>query len=234
MSSSSPKPNSLRSAITAIHIFILSIAILILSLKYYIDHFDTTLEQYSDYIYLSIVFILVCEIVFVNSAAERFAAISEKLEQLSDAEPIEDCYRGALLTNLVEREVARAGRAGRALAVLMIDIAPEALSDSEDGQAALRKTVIREMTRLIRMSTRTSDVLGQFEPGELALLLPDTPTDHAPLVAAKLRKKLDEAAAVPDPGRLNMKLVTARQAEDGTGIVWHFDEILDTKSAESE
>ncbi|MFW1489839.1 hypothetical protein ACEV9X_23170, partial [Vibrio parahaemolyticus] len=79
---------------------------------------------------------------------------------------------GEALTSMVEREVNRASRAGRALAILMIDVAADETGEGGAAQAAN----IRQMTQVIRDTTRNSDVLGQFEAGELALILSDTPT----------------------------------------------------------
>lgn len=216
-----------HTVISSARILFLLIGISLIFLKYYADTYDNTIETLNSYIYIVLIAILVCEIILVKIMADQLAAVSKSLAKLQESQTVDGCYTGDALTSMVEREVARAGRAGRALAILMIDVANQANPTSADERAELRTAVVREMTNLIRTSTRTTDVLGQFQPGELALLLPDTPTDHATIVAAKLRKRLDDATAVPDAGRLNVKLVTARQAEDGTGIVWRFDEILE-------
>lgn len=221
-----PKHQHLR-VVNSVRIFFLLIGISLIFLKYYADTYDPTIEIFTNYIYIVLIAILAGEIILVKYIADQLADMSKELTKLQESETVNGCYTGDALTSMVEREVARAGRAGRALAILMIDVANQGNAENADARTELRDAVVWEMTKLIRTSTRTTDVLGQFQPGELALLLPDTPTDHAPIVAAKLRKKLDDATAVPDAGRLNVKLVTARQADDGTGIVWRFDEILE-------
>lgn len=176
---------------------------------------DNALDRY---ILPAVTVVLAGELAFVAFVRGRVSGMILALDRLGNADTIAGCYTGEALTSMVEREVNRASRAGRALAILMIDVAADSVDDSGDP------ATIRQMTKVIRETTRNSDVLGQFEPGELALILSDTPTQHAAIVIDKLRRRFDVAVVGADASRLNVKLVTARQAEDGKGIIWRFDE----------
>jgi GGDEF domain-containing protein len=203
----------------------LVVATAVVGFKIYCQDEGVAYDGFEIYAYPTLLALFAVEILLIFLTRRRFAETVAATSTQGSADAIAGYYTGVALTSMVEREVARAGRAGRALAILMIDVA---LDDPNGGGAnGSPAPDVGKMTRLIRESTRNSDVLGQFEPGELALVLSDTPTDHAGIVAAKLRRRLDTLAPNADPGRLNVKLVTARQAEDGTGIVWRFDEAFE-------
>lgn len=216
---------------TALHLIVLAGAAAVVGFKFYCRATNTSVDGFETIAYPALLLLLAAEFALVVLARRRHAAVLALASApLGEADAVAGYYTGLALTSMVEREIARAGRAGRALAILMIDVALDEHNGARTTNTATPD--IRKMTRVIRESTRTSDVLGQFEPGELALVLSDTPTDHAGIVAAKLRRRLDSASPSAEAGRLNVKLVTARQAEDGTGIVWRFDEAFEEPAIE--
>ena len=206
-----------------LHLAILTIALGIVAFRTYAFFQDIDTAPLDRYILPLLVIILAGELAFVAYARGRISGMILALDRLGNADTIAGCYTGEALTSMVEREVNRASRAGRALAILMIDVAADSVTEGSATQSAN----IRQMTQVIRDTTRNSDVLGQFEPGELALILSDTPTHHASIVIDKLRRRFDVAVVGADASRLSVKLVTARQAEDGKGIIWRFDEPIE-------
>lgn len=214
-----------------LHLAILTIALGLLAFKTYTFFAEIDTAPLDRYVLPSLVVVLAGELAFVAYGRGLISGMILALDRLGNADAIAGCYTGEALTSMVEREVNRASRAGRALAILMIDVAAD---DDGKGDAGAQSDNIRQMTRVIRETTRNSDVLGQFEPGELALILSDTPTQHASIVIDKLRRRFDVAVVGADASRLNVKLVTARQAADGTGIIWRFDEPVEAEVSPAE
>jgi diguanylate cyclase (GGDEF)-like protein len=210
-----------------LHLAILTITLGLVAFKTYGFFTGVDTVPLDPYILPGLVVVLAGELAFVAYSRGLITGMILALDRLGNADAIAGCYTGEALTSMVEREVNRASRAGRALAILMIDVAAD---DDGKGAGAAQSENIRQMTRVIREATRNSDVLGQFEPGELALILSDTPTQHASIVIDKLRRRFDVAVIGADASRLSVKLVTARQAADGTGIIWRFDEPIEAET----
>ncbi len=204
-----------------LHLAVLTVALGLVAFKTYTFFQGIDTEQLDRFVLPGLIVVLAGELAFVAYSRGLISGMILTLDRLGNADAIAGCYTGEALTSMVEREVNRASRAGRALAILMIDVAAD---DDGKGPATAQSENIRQMTQVIRETTRNSDVLGQFEPGELALILSDTPTHHASIVIDKLRRRFDIAVVGADASRLSVKLVTARQADDGKGIIWRFDE----------
>ena len=160
--------------------------------------------------------VLACELFYTASVWGSTAETRRASSDARNRDTIAGFYSGEALTSMIEREVSRAGRAGRSLAILMIDVTSAGVEEDFSSQSAK----LEHLTRVIRDTTRNSDVLGRMDPGELALILTDTPAENAAIVIEKLRGKLLST----DVSQFNVKLVTARQDGDGKGIIWRCDE----------
>jgi diguanylate cyclase (GGDEF)-like protein len=87
----------------------------------------------------------------------------------------------------LEREVARAGRTGRPLSLLVLDLTrePAALGDVSDQDVALR-----EFAALVTRVTRATDILCRRGPREFAILLPETQAAGARTFLSRLRQEI--------------------------------------------
>lgn len=87
----------------------------------------------------------------------------------------------------LEREVARAGRTGRPLSLLVLDLTrePTALARVPEQDVA-----IREFAALVTRVTRATDILCRRGPREFAILLPETQATGARTFFSRLRQEL--------------------------------------------
>lgn len=114
------------------------------------------------------------------------------------------------LIEMATRLVARAGREGRPLAVLMLDIDRFKLVNDTFGHA-VGDQVLRDFARVIRDSLRVYDVYGRFGGEEFVVVLPDTRERDALNAAERIRAAV--AASVP-PGAPGVRYTAS------VGVAW--------------
>ncbi|MDQ3406299.1 MAG: GGDEF domain-containing protein [Actinomycetota bacterium] len=84
------------------------------------------------------------------------------------------------------REIARARRQHTPLAVAVLDLDYFKVVNDTWGHPA-GDAVLRAVGRVLRETTRKGDVVGRFGGEEFVLLLPDTDTENAVMVADRIR-----------------------------------------------
>jgi diguanylate cyclase (GGDEF)-like protein len=102
---------------------------------------------------------------------------------------------------VLAREVARAGRTGQPVSLLMLDIDDfKAVNDTfghQEGDA-----VLRSVARAVRDVCRRTDEPARYGGEELAVVLPDTAGEGAYVLAEELRAAVGRLHLLPDgPGR---------------------------------
>jgi diguanylate cyclase (GGDEF)-like protein len=104
-------------------------------------------------------------------------------------------YTAAFLEDAIERDVRRARRTRRAVAVVLCDIDHFGAVDAELGADAARD-VLRQVARFLEDGVRTSDVAARHGAGGFALLLADADAPHALARMEELRVRLRELAPI--------------------------------------
>ncbi|HEV8637062.1 MAG TPA: diguanylate cyclase [Chloroflexota bacterium] len=111
-------------------------------------------------------------------------------------------FTRSYLSEACGREIVRAQRFGRPLAMLVIDLDRLGKVNADHGQAA-GDAVIQGSARLIGRVTREYDVAARVVGGQFALLLPETEPEAAVAVAERLRRMIAqhrfEVASSLDP-----------------------------------
>jgi diguanylate cyclase (GGDEF)-like protein len=102
------------------------------------------------------------------------------LTQLSTASSFADAVR---------RELSRAERFGRSVALLVVDIDRLGDVNTDHGHQA-GDSVIREVARLLKEGVRGYDVAARVVGGQFALLLPEIDRDGAGAFAERLRREI--------------------------------------------
>ena len=152
------------------------------------------------------------------------------------------------LYRALEKELLRAGRYGRPIAVLMMDL--DFFKKVNDTHGHLvGSACLAGVGKLIRETTRTIDVNGRYGGEEFISFLPETGAEEAQVVAERVRRALDERgfehdgkpyevrisigiSLFPDHGRTIESLVHAadlalyRAKETGRNKVVMFDHDL--------
>jgi diguanylate cyclase (GGDEF)-like protein len=115
----------------------------------------------------------------------------DKLAALANTDMLTGLPNHRSLSATIEREVARARRSGRPLALLFLDIDHfKALNDSA-GHAA-GDGALAEFSSLVAGCLRASDVLGRWGGEEFIALLPEAGAEEAHAVAERVRSGVED------------------------------------------
>ena len=110
----------------------------------------------------------------------------------SDAERdfLTGIFNRRLTMRLLEREIRKSQRTRAPLSLVMIDVDSfKSLNDAYGHLAG--DEVLRALAWLFATTGRSADVVGRFGGEEFLLILPDTPVEHAALVAERLRQDVE-------------------------------------------
>jgi diguanylate cyclase (GGDEF)-like protein len=131
----------------------------------------------------------------VRAVQRREAALvlaNERLEQLSQLDPLTNLYNRRHLFARIESELARVRR-GRPLALVMVDL--DHFKGVNDAQGHLRGDVLlKEIANELAATTRETDVPGRYGGDEFVVVLPDTDAEQARAVAERVAQSVRDAA----------------------------------------
>ena len=123
--------------------------------------------------------------------AARLAAVSA--QALTD--PLTGVLNRRGFIDAAERELARARRYGRSVALAYVDVRGlKAVNDSKGHLAG--DELLRQTASLLRDSARADDLVGRIGGDELAVLLGEQSSDGAAAVAARIRGQIPAQRAV--------------------------------------
>ena len=107
------------------------------------------------------------------------------LETIVLTDPLSGCYNRRGLNQLADREVARAIRGKKEIAVLAIDVDHFKRVNDEYGHLT-GDEVIREIGDLLRDTAREADVVARFGGEEFTILAPDSSDEGALILAERV------------------------------------------------
>ncbi len=113
--------------------------------------------------------------------------LRESLRQQSIRDSLTGMFNRRYMEESLEREVARAARAGRPVAVIMIDIDHFKHFNDVSGHAA-GDAVLRELGALLRSEVREADIACRYGGEEFTFIMPDASLEVALRRADKLRE----------------------------------------------
>jgi diguanylate cyclase (GGDEF)-like protein len=145
-----------------------------------------------------------------GAPAYAFRRLAEELQpELGEARRLPPAKRPATRDELtgvrdrngyeaeLEREIARAERSGRPLALLLFDLGDLTETRVRTGHAEADR-LLRELAALLVRSTRLTDAVCRRRRGEFGVVLPDTTANDALCV----RRRVREAAGRTSFGRI--------------------------------
>jgi len=150
------------------------------------------------------------------SALEN-ARLLAQLRQAADIDQVTGVNNHRYLQERLKQEVARAGRTGGPLSVLMIDLDGFKLINDHHGHADGDR-VLRNVAAMLKLTVRANDVVARYGGDEFVILMPDTDEASARLVADRVVKGIKgQAHALADgaEGRVSCSVGMAVHPTDG-------------------
>jgi two-component system, cell cycle response regulator len=131
------------------------------------------------------------------------AQYHEEIYRLTIVDGLTQIYNKRYLLEFLDRELARCGRHGRPLSLLLFDI--DHFKRVNDGFGHLAGDfVLREFAAQLKASVRREECLARYGGEEFALVLPETGRESALLLAEKLRKRIEGHAFVHEGARIDL------------------------------
>ena len=141
------------------------------------------------------------------SVALDNALLLKRAEALSVTDDLTRLYNSRYLNLVLRRETKRASRSGRPLSLLFIDLDGfKSINDTHGHLFGSRALV--EAAAVIRTSARETDVVSRFGGDEFAIVLPDTGSEGAFAVGARVRDKIAACTFLAGDG-LNIHLTVS-------------------------
>lgn len=134
-------------------------------------------------------------------AMEReLRTMTEDLKRLANSDALTDLASRRHFMEALAREVERADRYGRALSLVLLDLDHFKRVNDTWGHAT-GDEVLKDAAFAVRAVCRDIDVPARLGGEELVILLPETDTEGARVVAERLRARLREAEHVSPDGK---------------------------------
>ncbi len=119
----------------------------------------------------------------------RLKRIRQQLAEQQLRDPLTGLYQRPHLFTLSEREVNRAQRNHRHMAVLIADLDHCSKINAEHGLEA-GDLALKHLAECAQKAVRDFDLIGRYSGEEVALILPDTDFKGAMVVAERLQKSV--------------------------------------------
>jgi diguanylate cyclase (GGDEF)-like protein len=121
----------------------------------------------------------------VSVIGRAYNQMRERLQSIVLTDPLSGCFNRRGLNQLAEREVSRAIRQKKEIAVLAIDLDHFKRINDEFGHLT-GDEVIREVGDLLRRTARDADVVARFGGEEFTILAPDSSEEGAVILAERV------------------------------------------------
>lgn len=157
--------------------------------------------------------------------AEELKAANAQLERMAMSDPLTGLPNRRAFEEALARDLARTERSGGMLTLILIDADHfKKVNDTYGHQAG--DIVLRALSDVLRECTRTSDMAARIGGEEFALVLPQTDSDNAHVVAERVRMRFAVRKIVLDDGRVVKATVSLGMATAAAPGCRSFDKAL--------
>ena len=159
-----------------------------------------------------------------DARAQALLLANEKLERLSERDPLTQVYNRRYVMERLGSELARRRR-GKPLAVVMIDLDRFKRVNDEEGHQR-GDQLLTDLAGALSRSVRETDVVGRYGGDEFVVLLPDTDPEQASVVAGRIVSGVREVGQRFDherPVTASVGLAVARLDDDARELIQRAD-----------
>lgn len=136
---------------------------------------------------VSNVCLLLYDVTDVATHKKELQAANQMLQRISRIDRLTGLNNRGYWEECLEIEFQRCKRSGRPASLLMMDIDHfKRFNDTHGHQAG--DQVLREFANLLQSLRRTTDVVGRYGGEEFGLILPETPSNLAMIIAERIRE----------------------------------------------
>lgn len=125
------------------------------------------------------------------SYVRQVQQLNQRLREMATHDTLTGLLEPRAYYDASERQLAAAGRSGRACAVLFVDLDHFKRINDTHGHAA-GDEVLRQVARQLRETVRQGDLVGRIGGEEFSLFLPDTDEEQAAALAERLRARIEQ------------------------------------------
>ena len=140
----------------------------------------------------------------VEQAEQRIAELEQELRDVSGlvrTDPLTGALNRRGFDELVERELARAGRHGHPLALALIDLDDFHQTNTAHGHAG-GDAVLRHLVAVCQLHLRSTDAIARIGGDEFVMLLPETPAADSMSTLLRLQRSLAQRPLQLDDTRV--------------------------------
>lgn len=140
----------------------------------------------------------------VEQAEQRIAELEQELRDVSGlirTDPLTGALNRRGFEELIERELARAGRHDHPLALALIDLDDFHQTNATHGHAG-GDAVLRHLVAVCQLHLRSTDALARIGGDEFVLLLPETPAADSMSTLLRLQRSLAQRPLQLDQTRV--------------------------------
>ncbi len=135
--------------------------------------------------------IIIYDVTDMAVSKQKLLGANEQLQSLSRTDALTQLNNRGYWEERLNSELHRVQRTKEPSSLIMFDIDHfKNVNDTFGHQAG--DEVIRETSRLLRETMRTTDIAGRYGGEEFAVILVDTPAKNALIFADRLRQRIEE------------------------------------------
>ncbi len=167
------------------------------------------------------------------SGSDMEAQYHETIYRMTIIDGLTGVNNKRFLLEALEREIPRARRHQRPLALVMYDIDHFKNVNDTFGHLA-GDYVLKEMAQLVKNRLRPDDVIGRYGGEEFGVLLPETDAHGGVTIADELRQTIEQHPFVFEQERINVTVsMGLAELEDGFDVL-QFIKVADEKLYEAK
>ena len=153
----------------------------------------------------------------VRDRTKELSDANTKLEKLAITDGLTGAFNQKQFYKVLAEELERAGRYGRTLSVIIMDI--DNFKNFNDTHGHVEgDAVLKNASALIKSKVRKQDMVSRYGGEEFTVLLPETEKEHAVLLAERLRSAMHDkefpGEELQPGGRLTISLGVATFPDD--------------------